>query len=123
MTTTPETDLRMTVPRTAQEPTIVIFRVWGRQNGGSVLAIFPAEPYSDNEALCMSYEHMGMHSGADYYGCLARTRPAKPEEYASLRRELEGLGYTLRVVQKASRDHHEKRREWIRMDRQRRAGK
>lgn len=123
MTTTPETDLRMTITEDTGEPTVVVFRVWGRRNGGSVLALFPAEPSDDTEAHCLSYEHNGQHGGADYYGCLARTRPAKPEEYASLKRELEGLGYTLRVVQKASRDHHEKRREWIRQDRQRRAGK
>ena len=73
--------------------TPVVFRVW--RDSGSVLALFPT--IDEGWGLCRSYEHVGQHSGADYAGCIARTRPAKPAEYAALKRELTQRGYNLRV--------------------------
>lgn len=74
----------------------VIFRVWrGNAYGDDVIALFPTLEH--NGSLIVSYEHLGQHGGADYGGCIQRTRPAKPHEYANLKAELESLGYRLRV--------------------------
>ena len=42
--------------------TPVIFRVWPE---GDVIAIFPELAYSRDGHLCMSYQHVGQHGGAD----------------------------------------------------------
>jgi hypothetical protein len=96
-----------------KEPiTKVIFRKWPKKEGGGVIALFPAEastvgdPYS-----CSSYMHVGQHGAASvhltYY-----TKPAKPEEYRDLYRELRGLGYRLKVVKKFTRgDQRERERQ------------
>jgi hypothetical protein len=77
--------------------TPVVFRVWRERESErtSVLALFPTIEWGPG--MCSSYEHVGQHSGADYAGCIARTRPAKPAEYAALKRELTQRGYNLRV--------------------------
>ena len=75
------------------DETVVIFRVW-RAGPKSVLGLFPFERANDSGHV-MSYEHVGQHGGADYQTCILATRPAKPEEYADLQRELEGIGYHL----------------------------
>lgn len=78
-------------------PTKVIFRVF--KKGGDVLALFPEEP-CDNKGGVMSYQRLGQHSGADYAHCIQATRPATPEEYAPLQKELEGLGHSLVIRRK-----------------------
>jgi hypothetical protein len=77
------------------EKTIVIFRIWKHE--GSVLALFPEEDWNPLTGSCTSYQHIGQHGAAGYYHCIAATRPAKPKEYESLQRELEGLGYNLKI--------------------------
>lgn len=84
----------------------VVFRVWNPPGlVGScreVLALFPYD-YEDAAAtICSSYEHNGGHGGASYSACIRRTRPAKPEEYAQLKRELESepYNYRLKVIQR-----------------------
>ena len=72
--------------------TIVIFRKFKE---GDILALFPFEEH--NGPLCVSYQHIGQHSGADYGHCIDITRPAKPEEYEPLRRELVSIGYDLEI--------------------------
>ncbi len=69
-------------------PVGVVFRVW---HTGSVIALFPQ--IDEGHGLCSSYEHVGQHGTADYNHCIASTRPAKPEEYADLKRELESAPY------------------------------
>lgn len=82
----------------ANEPTVpVVFRKW---SDGGIIALFPNLPGSPG--YCSSYEHLGQHGSADYYYVLSRTTPAKPSEYAPLKRELESIGYTLRVVKRAT---------------------
>ncbi len=76
------------------EKTIVVFRVF--RQGGDVLALFPAEPWSGN-GDCSSYQHIGQHGAADYGHCISITRPATPSQYAPLKRELEQIGYNLEV--------------------------
>lgn len=78
------------------EPTPVIFRVW-LANSPNVLALFPDIPWNRQGTLCTSYESCGQHGGADYEGCMTKTRPAKPREYVDLLEELESIGYRLIV--------------------------
>ena len=88
------------------EPVKVIFRMWG----SSVIALFPEIDADRNPHHCLSYEHVGQHGGADYTGIIAKSRPAKPKEYADLRRELIRQGYRrLQVRQRATRPMAEKR--------------
>lgn len=76
--------------------TKVIFRKY--RDNGAILALFPDVEHSPG--LCMSYEHIGQHSAAMYYHCLRITEPAKPNEYQSLKRELESIGYELIIKQR-----------------------
>lgn len=75
--------------------TKVVFRKWPE---GDILALFPE--IDEGNYKCSSYMHIGQHSGADYTGCIQSTKAAIPEEYADLKRELEGLGYDLDVKRK-----------------------
>ena len=71
-------------------PTVVIFRKWP---DGEILALFPGEPHDAARGLCISYQHIGQHSGADYAGCMASTKRATAAEYAPLLKELRQIGY------------------------------
>jgi len=71
--------------------TQVIFRKWPKSEGGDVLAIFYNNP-GTNAYDCDCYEHIGQH-GAASLDIIYRTKLAKPEEYASLKRELESAPY------------------------------
>lgn len=75
------------------KPTKVIFRVW-RDVDQAVIAIFPEEP-SDTQSWynCDMYERIGGHGGGNPAGVIRQTRPAQPEEYAALKRELESYPY------------------------------
>lgn len=62
-------------------------------------AVFPQLNYNKrlygiNRKVC--YSHIGQHSACDKVW-LAETSPATPNEYDSLKKELEGLGYILKV--------------------------
>lgn len=87
--------------------TIVVFRM----EEDSCLAVFPRLPadHQGHEMECFS--HMGQHArcSADYYWT---TRPAKPDEYAALKRELESAPYhyDLDVRQRIPRGSYEARR-------------
>lgn len=84
------------------DKTVVVFRIF--RDGGDVIALFPNEPYNHRGGV-MSYQHVGQHSEADYFWCVRASRPATPEEYAPLKRELESRGYVLDV--KKRRPRHE----------------
>lgn len=71
--------------------TQVIFRKWPKSEGGDVIALFPCDP-ATNEYDCDSYQHIGQH-GAASLDLVWRTKLAKPEEYADLKRELESAPY------------------------------
>jgi hypothetical protein len=81
--------------------TVMLFRV-DKQDASDVYALMPEVPadYAGNLVTC--YQHVGQHGSADLHGCIARSRPAKPEEYADLKRELEQLGYRVKVRQRAT---------------------
>jgi len=76
-------------------PVRVIFRKW--KDSGTVIALFPGLP-ADRRGNIQCYEHIGQHGAAWYAGVIAETRPAKPEEYESLRRELEAAPYNYRLA-------------------------
>lgn len=81
--------------------TEVVFRKW--PSSQSIIALFPYEFEDQYELNCSSYEHHGQHGGADYSGCISRTAPASPAEYADLKAELESLGYNLKIISRKSR--------------------
>jgi hypothetical protein len=94
---------------------VVVFRRW--KDTGDIIALFPEFPTDTAGNYCESYEHVGQHGGADYYGVVQATRPVSPEEYATLARELELIGYCLRPVRRATREMHDRRRESARRQR------
>ncbi len=102
----------ITLPDEDQTPTIVIFRRWGKMNGGGVIALFPTLPSDDRGLFCESYEHVGQHGGANYYKVIDATKPASLEESdtQALKEELEGIGYVLKVHRRwqPSREPREK---------------
>ena len=76
--------------------TTVVFRVWASGSGkGEVIALFP--DIDEGRGMCSSYEHVGQHGGADYVSVIQHTRPATPEEYKDLQRELTHIGYDLKI--------------------------
>lgn len=88
----------------------VAFRVY-REN--DIIAIFPTIPGTYSVGTCQSYMHIGQHGHVNLRINLLVTKPATPEQYAELQKELVSIGYdNLRVIQKPG-DHRytEKRRE------------
>ncbi len=81
------------------KPTKVVFRVW--KDTDTVIALFPQ--IDEGQGFCGSYERVGQHSGADYSGVIWATRPAKPQEYAPLAKELESVGYVLDIRTRKSK--------------------
>ncbi len=86
---------------TNTEETLVIFRKF--RDGGDIIALFPEIMEEDH--MCSSYMHVGQHAAADYYGLVrgegtqweSPTVPAQPNEYAALQKELEQIGYKLKI--------------------------
>jgi len=79
-----------------EQPTKVLFLVNEKEPGDpDLFAYFPEEIH--NGEFRTAYSHVGQHSSAhpDY---AKESRPATPEEYAPLKAELEGQGYTLDVL-------------------------
>lgn len=107
--TNPE-DFKIVEPETP-----VIFRKWkapGEFYDGDIIALFPADPGTRDVYTCSSYEHVGQHGSADPYGVMQATVPAKPEEYADLKAELESYpyGYNFKIYHRLSRHFLELRR-------------
>jgi len=90
------------------ETTLVVWRKW--LSTDEIIALFPAEPFDINGRYCLSYEHVGQHSGADYHEVIEATSPATEEEAASLAQELTRIGYKLKPIKRASQTVHERRR-------------
>lgn len=82
---------------------------------GDVTAVFPTLPGTAEPWTMTCYAHIGQHGSCDQ-GWLHKTRPATPEEYADLKRELERqpYGYKLKVIQRITQAHHKERREALR---------
>lgn len=86
-----------------REETAVIFRVWPQREGGDVIALMPYEPATSDGRYITSYQHIGQHGAADYFGVMRDTRPATPEQFAPLKRELEQIGYRVNWITRANR--------------------
>ena len=74
--------------------TKVIFRTYP---DGEVIALFPEIPEGESGAACSSYMLVGQHGSAACEEIIYETRPSTTREYARIKRELEGIGYTLDV--------------------------
>lgn len=89
------------------DDTPVIFRA--DRKDGSITAVFPTIAGSVGDPSSMScFAHVGQHSAC----CLEwyrGTRPAKPTEYAELKRELESApyGYLLKICRRITPQHCE----------------
>ncbi len=94
-----------------KNPTIdkVIFRV-SRNDATDVFALFPLVPYDVNGCYCQCYQYVGGHSGADYTGCIASSRPARLSEYRRLARELRRIGYRLKIISRAPSNAYQQRK-------------
>lgn len=90
----------------AKDP--VAIRVW-KGDPDDVFALFPTDPADNYGRYCTSYQHIGQHSGADYYHCIRNSRPATKTEARPLLTELRRIGYRPRVLKRAGRRHHEQR--------------
>ncbi len=89
--------------------TKVIFRVLD----GEVVALFPELPDSATTwRTCDCYARIGQHAGADPWLVIGNSRPATPDEYAALKRELEDVPYeyNLDVVKRHTQNHVEARK-------------
>jgi len=81
-------------------PAFVVFRTFKGKDGGDVIALFPScnhESGDANRGCVVDYVHVGQHGESDPWHVMRISRAAKPEEYADLKAELEGLGYVLTV--------------------------
>ena len=75
----------------AQPQTIdVMFRKY-RDKSAEILAVFPYEAHDLYSDFVICYAHVGQHGGAQMEHVHSATRPAKPDEYADLYRELQGI--------------------------------
>lgn len=86
----------------------VVLRRWRDTN--DLIALFLDQPADYQGWFVDSYMHVGQHAAADYHGVVQATKPASPDEAADLIRELERIGYRLKVIRRASWKHHEARR-------------
>ena len=82
----------------------VMFRV-SKNDSSDVFALFPTIPGTQDLYTCTCYQHVGQHSSADIRGCVKSSRPATPEEMASLLRELKRVYQEceLVIVQRTTR--------------------
>lgn len=85
--------------------TVVVFRKFKE---GDIIALFPELCPSTKANECDSYMRVGQH-GAACTSLVNDTKPAKEKEYASLKAELESIGYNLKVQKKISRQNTDKR--------------
>lgn len=83
------------------EKTKVVFRNVKYPDGArEILALFPEQP--EGRRLVSCYAQIGQHGTADYQHIIRISKPAAPEEYGPLKKELESLGYNLEVRKKHS---------------------
>lgn len=77
-----------------------------------VVAFFPG--LEANVGRVQDYMHLGQHGESDYEWYLS-CKPASPEEYAPLKKELEqAFGYRFKVVKRMSRSDCDKAWDWAR---------
>lgn len=77
-----------------QVTTKVIFKKFPE---GDIIACFPELVGDMKEFTCLSYQHLGQHGACDTW-YMANLRPAAPEEYNDLLKELQSIGYDDLVI-------------------------
>ena len=87
----------------AVEPTPVIFRK-DRIKNFKVTAVFPTIPEDRSGYMMQCYAHIGQHGQCSMSWYIG-TRPALPDEFADLKRELESMGYVLDVCRRMTPRH------------------
>jgi hypothetical protein len=80
---------------TIEPKTNVMFRQFA---DGDIIALFVSMAADRNPENCQSYMHIGQHSAAHPLGVIATTKPATKAQYSDLKKELENIGYDLRVI-------------------------
>lgn len=83
------------------EKTVVVFRKY--RGNGELIAIFPLINANNDRACCQSYQHIGQHGTASYWLIGAYTVPAKEHEYRDLKKELESIGYNLKIQKRVTK--------------------
>ena len=76
----------------------MVFRVHRntQEYGSEVIAVFPCTPADLDGRTMTCYTDVGQHGACDM-GWYNQTRPARPEEYAGLKAELEADPYHYRL--------------------------
>jgi len=99
-----------------EQTTDVVFRIWRsddelQDQHPSPFALFPGLPGTNDPNTCACFTHCGQHASANYSRCIRDSRPAKTEEYAALRKELESVPYRyqLRIIKRATVRHYSQR--------------
>lgn len=74
------------------------------KDSGEVVAVFPQLKYNRKlygERMLVCYAHIGQHSSCVKDWAYDKNRPlATPQQYAELKKELENIGYKLKVCGK-----------------------
>ncbi len=68
----------------------VMFRKY-RDKSAAILAVFPYEAHDQAGTFVTCYAQIGQHGGAQMAHVHSATRPAKPDEYDALYRELKHI--------------------------------
>ena len=90
----------MTRPPKYNDATPVIFRMLN----GECIALFPTLAGTNDPDTCLSYAHMGQHGAASIH--LGSSCPlASRKEYMPLKKELQSLGYRLKVIKRVAPSH------------------
>jgi hypothetical protein len=79
-----------------EEPTRVMFLVdTDKDSLDPIFAYFPDEEFAGADRVC--YSHVGQHASCSP-AYAKQCKKATPEQYAALKRELEGEGYNLEII-------------------------
>ncbi len=89
------------------DKTKVIFR---KYKDGDVIAIFPEELGASSAFTCSSYQSTGQHGAADPMLVIETTKPASTEESQPLQKELESIGYELKVIKRNRYEFYQTRK-------------
>ncbi|MCK5611634.1 hypothetical protein KAR91_57720 [Candidatus Pacearchaeota archaeon] len=81
-----------------------IFRIYPDTTArcGEVIALFPQIANRLDGYLCQSYMHIGQHGAANIDVVVSQTRLATEQEYESLLKELEQIGYNPVVMKRCT---------------------
>lgn len=75
------------------EPVVVVFRI---DREGDLFALFPE--LDEGNGRCACYVSVGGHTAAPYGASVNASRPARPEEYAAMKTELERAPYNYKLT-------------------------